>query len=156
MKHVLMILFSILTTLFSFGQSDSTKIFESSKGKWLIPIPKYLSIYDNEQLKHFTSNQFDSTLRIITDKPYDVCAVHEGIVIALIETEGEYTVLTKFGNYFITYGRLTKVNLRRGEYLRSEQLIGQLVKNWTEHNFTLEITLYKGTQELDAKKWIKW
>jgi murein DD-endopeptidase MepM/ murein hydrolase activator NlpD len=126
--------------------------------KWIrpLPIPRYLKIYDNENLKYFTANQFDSSLRIITDSTYPVKAVHDGVIIAVIEVEGEYTVLTNFGNYFIAYRRLTKPNLINGKFIKAGQQLGQLVKDWTEDNYTLEIILSKGTKQLNAEKWFAW
>ena len=140
----------------SFGQMDSTKIFEKSKGKWPIPISKYLKIYDNENLKHFAANQFDSTLRIITDSAYQVKAVYDGKVIGIIEVEGEYSILTEFGNYFLAYSRLTKPDLKEGEFIKAGQSLGYVVKNWTEKDYTLEIMLSKGDKQLSAQKWINW
>jgi hypothetical protein len=156
MKYLLTTCLLIILSLSVFGQIDSTKLFESSKGKWPIPVPRYLEIYDNENLKHFTSNQFDSTLRIVTDSSYQVRAVHDGAVIAIIEVESEYTVLAKFGNYFISYGRLKKPNLVKGAYIRAGQQLGELIKDCAGDNYTLEILLAKGEKQLNAQKWIDW
>ena len=156
MKYLLTTCLLIISSLWALGQTDSSKLFESSKGKWPTPIPRYLKIYKNENLKHFTSNQFDSTLRIITDSSYQVKAVHDGTVTAIIQLDGEYTVLTNFGNYFISYSRLTKPNLVKDEYIKAGQQLGQVMKDWTEDNYTLEIALSKGTKQLSAEKWIDW
>jgi hypothetical protein len=156
MKYLLTTCLLIILSLSVFGQIDSTKLFESSKGKWPIPVPGYLEIYDNENLKHFTYDQFDSTLRIVTDSSYVVRAVHDGAVIEIIEVESEYTVLTKFGNYFISYGRLKKPDIRKGAYIRAGQQLGELIKDCTEDNYTLEILLAKGEKQLSAEKWIDW
>jgi hypothetical protein len=156
MNRLLITYILIVVIQLSFGQIDSTKVFERSKGKWPLPIPKYLKIYDNENLKRFTSTQFDSTLRIITDSSYQVKAVHAGTVTAIIEVEGEYSVVTNFGNYLIAYSRLTKPNLIQGEFIKAGQQLGQLVKNWTEDNYTLEIILSKGTNQISAATWFAW
>ena len=156
MKYLLTTCLLIISSLWALGQIDSSKLFESSKGKWPTPVPRYLKIYDNENLKHFPSNQFDSTLRIITDSSYQVKAVHDGTVTAIFQVDGEYTVLTSFGNYFISYSRLTKPNLVKDEYIKAGQQLGQIMKDWTEDNYTLEIALSKGTKQLSAEKWIDW
>jgi len=156
MHRLLILCILIIVSQLSFGQTDSTKLFEKSKGKWPLPIPKYLKIYDNENLKHFTSNQFDSTLRIITDSSYQVKAIHDGTVKEIIEIKGEYTVLTNFGNYFIAYSRLTKPDLIQGEFIKVGQQLGQVIKNRTEENYTLEIMLTKGTKQLSASTWFAW
>jgi len=156
MKHLLTTCLLIILRLSVLGQADSSKLFESSKGKWPIPVSKYLKIYDNENLKLFTSNQFDSTLRIIMDSSYQVTAVHDGTVTEVIKVGGEYTVLTKFGNYFISYSRLKKPKIVKGVYLRAGQQLGHVIKDWTENNYTLEISLSKGEKQLSAENWIDW
>jgi len=140
----------------SYAQIDSTKMFELSKGKWPLPLPKYLKIYDNENLKRYTSNQFDSTLRIITDSSYEVTAVHEGKIVGIFEVDGDYTVMTKFGKYFISYNSLTKPNLKEGEFIKAGRVLGRVVKNWTEENYTLHLYLSNGTKQISAQKWIDW
>jgi len=52
--------------------------------------------------------------------------------------------LTKFGNYFISYSRLKKPKIVKGVYLRAGQQLGQVIKDWTENSYTLEISLFKG------------
>jgi murein hydrolase activator len=156
MKHLLTIYLLMISSLSVLGQMDSAKLFESSKGKWPTPVSRFFKIYENENLKHFASNQFDSTLRIITDSSYQVKAVHDATVTAIIEVDGEYTVLTNFGNYYISYSRLTRPNLVKGEYIKAGQQLGQVMKDWTENNYTLEIALSKGTKQLNAEDWIDW
>jgi murein hydrolase activator len=146
----------MISSLSVLGQMDSAKLFESSKGKWPTPVSRFFKIYENENLKHFASNQFDSTLRIITDSSYQVKAVHDATVTAIIEVDGEYTVLTNFGNYYISYSRLTRPNLVKGEYIKAGQQLGQVMKDWTENNYTLEIALSTGTKQLNAEDWIDW
>ncbi len=65
-------------------------------------------------------------------------------------------MLTNFGNYFISYGRLKKTNLVKGVYIRAGQQLGQVIKDWTEDNYTLEISLSKSEKQLSAEKWIDW
>lgn len=156
MKSSLIIFILMLLTHSSFGQMDSTNLFERSKGELPLPISKYLRIYNNENLKRFTSNQFDSTLRIITDSSYQVNAVYDGKIISIIVVEDEYSIVTKFGSYYLGYSRLTKPDLQEGEFIKAGQSLGYLVKCWTEENYTLEIMLSNDHKERSAQKWIKW
>ena len=156
MKSSIITYLFLISSLFSFGQKDSSKVFESLKGKWQLPMPKYLKIYDNENLKHFATNQFDSTLRIITDSSYQLKAVYDGRIVSVIEIEGEYSIITKFGSYFLAYSRLTKPDLKEGEFVTAGQQLGHVVKNWTEESYTLEIMFSKEDKQLNAEKWIAW
>jgi hypothetical protein len=75
-------------------------------------------------------------------------------IVSIIEVEGEYSILTKFDSYFIAYSRLCKPEVIEGEFVVAGQSLGQVVKNRTEENYTLEIMLLKGEKQLCAEKWL--
>ena len=51
---------------------------------------------------------------------------------------------------------MTKPDLKEGEFIKSGQPLGLLVKDFSEDNYTLEIILSKGTKQISAAKWIAW
>jgi hypothetical protein len=137
------------------AQKSLNEQFEASKGKWYLPLKRMSLVEDNEKRKNATVNMFDSTLRFVTDSAANVFAVHDAEVIAVFEVEGEYTVVSKYGHYFISYQRLSKPSITKGAFLKAGQLIGSLV-NRTESQYCLELTLAKESRELDARKWFNW
>lgn len=156
MKTFIIINIILLKSFVSLGQIDSNKVFESTKGQWSVPITKYKEIYNNEVLKHCTMNSFDSTLRIITDSSYSVSALHDGRIVSIIEGEKYYIILTKYGDYFISYWGLSIPRFLKGDFITAGQILGELVKDEVEDNYMLKIELSKRSNELSAEKWIKW
>jgi hypothetical protein len=157
MKLHLITSLSILSICFTYAQKETNAIFESSKGRWPVPVPKYVKIENNEERKHYTANQFDSILRINTDSGYYVRAVHDATVIEVFNSDSEYTIVTKFADYFISYSSFSRSNLLKGQKIKQGQIIGKLIKgDWIEKYFTLQIMLTKGRKQLSAFKWINW
>jgi hypothetical protein len=155
MKPVLILNILLLLSTILFAQSSLNKQFEVSRGNWQLPLKHISLVEDNEKGKHATVNLFDSTLRLITDSAYNVFAVHDAEVMGIIEVEGEYSVVSKYGDYFICYQRLSKPFFRKGAFLKEGQLIGSLV-NRKESHYSLELTLTKGSRELDVRTWFNW
>ncbi|WP_162944744.1 hypothetical protein [Flavisolibacter nicotianae] len=138
-----------------FAQKILNEKFEASKGKWQLPLKHISLVEDNEKRKHSAVNMFDSTLRLITDSAYKVFAVHDAEVVGVFEVKGEYTVVSKYGDYFISYQRLSKPSFSKEATLKAGQYIASLV-NRTESQYSLELTLTKENGELDARTWFNW
>jgi hypothetical protein len=151
-----LIIFSLLLASISFGQKSDNEIFEASKGKWKIPIKKYSSIFDNEEMNHYPAYQFDSILRIFTDSAYEVKALHKGKVIIVSEIDSNsFILVVKFGNYFLTYASIEEVFVEKDEEINENQLIGRVGKN-LDGIYELNIYLAKKEKEQCAKNWINW
>jgi hypothetical protein len=155
MKSVSLFIILLFVTISCFSQKSLNRLFESSKGKWQLPLKRILFVADNEKLKHMTVNMFDSTLRLITDSAYNVYSVHDAEVTAIFEVGGEYSVITKSGDYFISYQRLSQPSFVKGEVLEAGQFIATLV-NRADSQFSLELSLTKQGNELDISKWFNW
>jgi hypothetical protein len=156
MRHFLLLLFLEMTCNLLYSQIDSVKLFESTKGKWPLPVQKYSSIYNNELLKNSHYGRFDSTLRITTDSSYQIFALHEGKVSRLLKLDERFLIVTKFGKYLIAYNNVTKPNISQGDFIKAGHRLGELSKDSVDENYTLEIYLFKGKIELSARKWIAW
>jgi hypothetical protein len=154
MQKLILIIFTFLFTIISFGQRRENEIFEASKGKWKIPIKKYSKLFDNEEMNHYPAYQFDSTLRIFTDSAYEVKALHKGKVILVSEIDSNsFILMVKFGNYFLTYASIEEVFVEKDEEINENQLIGKVGKN-LDGIYELDIYLAKKEKELCAKNWI--
>jgi hypothetical protein len=155
MKQGLILNMLLILSTNVFAQKSVNKQFEASKGKWSSPLKHISLVEDNEKRKHAPVNMFDSTLRLITDSAYNVFAVHDAKVVGVFEVNGEYTVVSKYGDYFISYQRLSKPSFSEGAILKAGQCIASLV-NRTESQYSLELTLTIESKELDAKTWFNW
>ena len=141
---------------FCTGQNVKSSDYEYPKGKWPLPLQKYLRVSDNEERKHYAANLFDSVLRIVTDSAYPVTAVHDSYIYCVFEIEGDYSIITTFGNLYLAYSSLIKPNVKEGEYIKTGQVLGTLTKNWTEPNYTLELWLSKNGKQIDPTKYFHW
>jgi hypothetical protein len=160
MQKLTLILFTILIASNSFGQRKENKVFEGSKGKWEIPLPKYSNLSDNYTKRYFCSTtcngMLDSTLIITTDSAYDVKALHKGKVILVSEIDNNsFIVMVKFGDYYLTYTSIGEVFVKKDEEVIEGQKIGRVVKN-LDAIYELDIYLSKKDKDLCAKNWIDW
>ena len=151
--RILMFCFMLFLGNKSFGQDSLNKIFESSKGTWSLPLKKYLYIEDNEQMKHYTAYQFDSTLRIVTDSLYSISAVHDGEIVILFSENNNTIIVTQFGDYYLTYWNLSKTDLKVGDKIIKGQVIGKIFSYYNSNTIRFDISLQKNYKELCAEKW---
>jgi hypothetical protein len=156
MKKLILIIFTLLFTTISFSQKRENKIFEASKGKWEIPIKKYIQIEYYKTLEHICDAHVDSTLKIFADSAYDVKAMHQGKVTLISTVDSlQFFLLLKFGDYFIVYNSLDKIYVKQNEEIRKGQLIGKIGKD-LDGIFNLEISLQKRHKDICPKNWINW
>jgi hypothetical protein len=155
MKSIILFIIYLLASNSGFSQKSFNKKFEMSKGTWIMPFKRITCIEDNEKRKHMSVNMFDSTLRFVTDSAYEVRAVHDAEVTTVFEVEGEYCVVTRYGDYIIRYQRLSKPTIKKGAFIKAGQRIGSLL-NLTESQYSLELSLNFNGKELDARKWFDW
>ena len=136
-----------------YSQDNQNSIFERSKGKWLLPIPKYHRVIDNNLTIPYGSDG----ILFLTDSSYLVRAVFDGSVIATYSyEENSYAILVKFGDYFISYSFLTKLRFKKGDYIKSGDIIGTLIKDVDEPSYELDIILQKKTKSMPVYKWFNW
>ncbi len=161
MQKLKLIIFTFFIVTISFGQESENKVFEASKGKWEVPLPKIIKLSNNNCKVHsacatYCCGQNDSILVITTDSAYDVKALHKGEVIMVYEIDSlKYIVLVKFGNYYLSYNPLQNVKIKIGDKINAGKSIGILAKD-LDYNFNLDIGLSFKENELCAKNWINW
>lgn len=135
------------------AQADKNKLFEESKGKWLMPIVKFNEAIDENMSLHDSG----AGVTFITDSAYTVRAVFDGTVVNVFCLgENSYHLLTRFGNYFIVYSNINKPNLTRGEVIRAGQIIGKLYKEPDEKQYEFDMLLLKDKNTIPVYKWFNW
>jgi hypothetical protein len=161
MRKLTAVFFTILFSNISFGQKSENKIFEASKGKWEIPIRKYINL-SNNNCKAFSAcatycwGQNDSLLVVTTDSAYDVKSLHKGKVILVSEIDSSsFIVIVKFGDYYLSYTSLEEVFVKKDEVINEGQKIGRIGKN-LDGIYEFDIYFWKKNRELCAKNWINW
>ncbi|NNV58030.1 M23 family metallopeptidase [Limnovirga soli] len=140
----------------SFGQPSTNDTFERAKGSLSIPLSSYKKIVsmDDRRHAHFF-DRTDSSLTFITDSASEVKASFKGIIKGVFEINGNYTIMTKFGDYFLIYSGLSKPNRKVGETVLSGQILGKLRKEKDDLECALWFSVQKMDKCLDAYKWLK-
>jgi Peptidase family M23 len=156
MQKLTLIALTLLFTNISFGQKSKNEIFEASKGKWEVPLPKFTKIEYYKTLEHICDAHLDSTFKIFTDSSYRVKAMHTGEVLFTCQIDsGNYFVIVKYGNYYLTYSNLSKILVKKGHTLKKNESLGIVGKD-LDGIFCLDIFFSKREKDICPKNWINW
>lgn len=94
-------------------------------------------------------------VNIQTKQNEQVKAVFSGVVkkIAIVPGEFKYVVIMKHGDYFTVYAKLKKVDVKMGQQIKRNDVIGEVN---TDINGTSEVQfqVWKNTQKLDPELWL--
>jgi hypothetical protein len=127
--------------------------FEQSKGKWTFPISKFIA-YVKEEGRKSTANDFDHKgIIFFTNKDDSVKASFKGKVALIFPVGDCFALMTKYGDYFITYVNLDSPVVKKGDNVSQGQFLGFLVRGYEK----LELTITDhNAKEFDPYKWFKW
>lgn len=151
-----LIIFSLLLASISFGQKTDNEIFEDSKGKWEVPLPKFTKIKYYKTFEHMLDAHIDSNLTIFTDSAYGVKAMQGGEVILVSEIDSSiYFVTVKYGYYYLTYSNLKSFFVKKGDIIKKNASIGIVGKN-LDGIYCLDVLLAKRDKNICPKNWINW
>jgi len=138
------------------AQLDSTKRFEKAKGQLSNPVTRYYKAVTSK-----TPNQNESYVKCRNpgNSYYLNCidtvkAIYEGRIVAVFVVEQEYTLMTKYGDYFIAYSGIPKPSYKKGDYLQKGDCLG-IITPEKGVDFIVNLIIMKGARELDPMKWIK-
>jgi hypothetical protein len=141
----------------SYGQMNENEILEKSKGTWHVPIEDFKEVRTIESRKRaYTWDRNDSSISIICDSPYYVHAVYHGTVAFINQDGKQYYLVTNFGDYYISYGPLSKPDFKTGDLVKAGQIIARLNKDKNEMEYQLDLSVMKNQRSTDAFKWFKW
>lgn len=139
------------------SESELSRQFESKKNKLAWPVSSGFvsSKFGKQQhavLKRVTI--INEGIRIQTEKEAEVKAVFEGVVTSIGAIAGmNNVVLIKHGDYFTVYARLKSVNVKKGQRVRSDDVIGEIFTN-QEGISELIFRVYKGKIKLNPENWL--
>jgi len=94
-------------------------------------------------------------VNIQTKKNEQVHAVFNGVVkkIAIVPGEFKYVVIMKHGSYFTVYAKLKKVNVKMGQNVKRNDIIGEVNTN-IDGTSEVQFQVWKNTQKLDPELWL--
>ena len=140
------------------SESELSRQFESKKNKlsWPVSSGFVSSKFGKQQhavLKRVTI--INDGIGIQTEKDSKVKSVFDGVVSSISTIAGmNNVVLIKHGDYFTVYARLKTINVKKGQTVRAEDVIGDVYTN-RDGISELEFRVYKGTTRLNPESWLE-
>ena len=144
----LLITFLFSLSVYTLAQVDSNRVIEKTKGTWPYPLRSGILLgpsphrYQGKKATFFGNNN-DSIFAICTGK-----------VISIKQMESVYLIITKYKDFFITYDGLKIPKLNIGDLIVKGKYIGNLAEN-QDGEFSLDVYLYKNSDQLDIHLWFK-
>jgi len=137
----------------SFAQKSQNSQFEKSKGKLPFPV---CTVYRHNAISCKKCDIIPSPYSITfsTDSAAEVRAIYDGIIVRIFSLEDDYAVVTKFGDYYITYYPLTDPVLKRGDLVLCGQPISRIGSS--DDAPVVNIVMSKTTTFIDPYRWFKW
>lgn len=140
------------------SESELSRQFEAKKNKlnWPVSSGFVSSKFGKQQhavLKKVTI--INDGIGIQTEKDSKVKSVFDGVVSSISTIAGmNNVVLIKHGDYFTVYARLKSINVKKGQAVRAEDIIGDVYTN-RDGISELEFRVYKGKTFLNPESWLE-
>jgi septal ring factor EnvC (AmiA/AmiB activator) len=132
--------------------------FELNKGKLPWPIKEGLITRRFGKQPHptFPGITINSTgLHMVTKRGKGAAAIFDGKILnILVTSEGRKNVLIQHGNYITSYNNLEKLYVRKGDNVKTGEIIGQIFTDKVSGKTKLIFVLYKNTTKLNPSSWI--
>lgn len=133
--------------------------FEANRGKlpWPVDAGKITGYFGPQRHAVIDHISVDNDGIIIgTRKGANVKAIFDGEVIIVHVIPGAgYMVTLRHGQYFTNYVRLQSAAVRKGEKVRTGQVIGTASTNELENMGEIELQIYKGASRQNPQFWIR-
>ena len=86
----------------------------------------------------------------------EVRAVFEGDITQIVFVQGlNNTVIIRHGNYLTTYSNLASVNVKTGDKVTLNQVIGRLSNSDDSDDCVLHFEIWKETEPLNPEQWLR-
>lgn len=86
----------------------------------------------------------------------EVRAVFEGDITQIVFVQGlNNTVIIRHGNYLTTYSNLASVNVKTGDKVTLNQVIGHLSNSDDSDDCVLHFEIWKETENLNPEQWLR-
>ncbi|MFZ0490757.1 MAG: peptidoglycan DD-metalloendopeptidase family protein [Salegentibacter sp.] len=94
-------------------------------------------------------------VRIDTDEGGKARAIFEGVVSEVQAVKGaNKAVMLRHGDYITIYNNLSKVYVKKGDVVSTEQELGEIATSKTTGKTTLHFLIFKNTQKMNPADWI--
>ncbi|WP_158266896.1 murein hydrolase activator EnvC family protein [Chitinophaga niastensis] len=133
--------------------------FEANRGKLPWPVDagniiEHFGIHQHAVMEHI---QVPSDgIVIATNKGGAVKSIFEGEVRSVVVMPGSgYVIIIRHGQYFTTYVRLQTTRVKKGDNVKTGQVIGTASVNDLENSGEVELQIWKGSTKQNPELWIR-
>jgi septal ring factor EnvC (AmiA/AmiB activator) len=129
--------------------------FERNKGSlpWPLDRGTILMHYGPNTLPSGTKMEV-ACVTISADIGTPVKAVFEGTVTAVQNVEDMTVVIVQHGRYFTTYSNLSGVTVRKGDQVKTGQVLGKVASN-LDGNGEIDFYVSNESSNIDPEKWLR-
>ncbi len=137
---------------------ELSKNFVLNKGKLPWPVIRGVVIQKFGTQPHpvvKTAKIKSNGIVIATTKDEKVKTVFEGVVLSVLQFKGSNpTILVQHGDYITAYKNLSKVYVKKGDRVLSNQNIGEVFTNNSTGKSTIQFSVFKNTTPVNPLFWI--
>lgn len=133
--------------------------FEANRGKLPWPVDagniiEHFGIHQHAVMEHI---QVPSDgIVIATTKGGAVKSIFDGEVKSVVVMPGSgYVIIIRHGQYFTTYVRLQTTRVKKGDMVKTGQIIGTASTNDIENTGEVELQIWKGVNKQNPEQWIR-
>ncbi|NLR78513.1 murein hydrolase activator EnvC family protein [Chitinophaga eiseniae] len=133
--------------------------FEANRGKLPWPVDagniiEHFGIHQHAVMEHI---QVPSDgIVIATNKGGAVKSIFDGEVKSVVVMPGSgYVIIIRHGQYFTTYVRLQTTRVKKGDMVKTGQVIGTASTNDIENTGEVELQIWKGINKQNPEQWIR-
>lgn len=134
------------------------KNFKSNKGKldWPVEKGRVLNSYGTRQHPQFPNvKQTFNGVEIITEPNATARAVFDGEVMQVQQLKGaNKAVYVRHGDYITIYNNLATVTVKKGDKIKTRQILGTVFTHPTTKRAILKFFIYQNTTKMNPGDWI--
>ncbi|NML35733.1 peptidoglycan DD-metalloendopeptidase family protein [Chitinophaga sp. G-6-1-13] len=133
--------------------------FEANRGKLPWPVDagniiEHFGIHQHAVMEHITVPS--DGIVIATTKGGAVKSIFDGEVKSVVVMPGSgYVIIIRHGQYFTTYVRLQTTRVKKGDMVKTGQVIGTASVNDLENTGEVELQIWKGVTKQNPEQWIR-
>ena len=132
--------------------------FEANKGKLGWPVERGVVKAKFGKGRSLTDSSVEvnnSGIKIATEKNAVVKAVFDGEVSQIhLMKRGNPTVLIRHGDYLTIYHNLSKIFVKKGDKVKTGEMIGEVFSNKITGETLLDFRIYKNDKKLNPEYWL--
>jgi len=143
------------SVLLNAGNIALNENFIKNKGSLPWPVDKGVTImhYGRNQLPSGSSIDV-SGITVATDIGSNVKSVFDGVVSNIVFIEDMQVIIIQHGKYFTTYSNLARVNVQRGQNVKTGQVIGKAGAN-LDGIGAIDFYINDEKNNIDPERWLK-